>query len=119
MGNVREVRIARRTGFCYGVREAIDKAKESAAAGKLTHTLGQVVHNEGVIAQLQAQGIQTVDTLDEVHEGAAVVIRAHGVTPAVRSAAATYDGAKLDLDRLAGAKVKPPGSRGSVRLRCP
>ena len=83
MGNVREVRIARRTGFCYGVREAIDKAKESAAAGKRTTTLGQVVHNEGVIAQLQAQGIETVDTLDEVTSGAAVVIRAHGVRPEV------------------------------------
>jgi 4-hydroxy-3-methylbut-2-enyl diphosphate reductase len=65
------------------VREAIDKAKESAAAGKLTHTLGQVVHNEGVIAQLQAQGIETVDSLDEVTSGAAVVIRAHGVRPDV------------------------------------
>ncbi|MFI5258498.1 MAG: 4-hydroxy-3-methylbut-2-enyl diphosphate reductase [Candidatus Limnocylindrales bacterium] len=83
MGNVREVRIARRTGFCYGVREAIDKAKEAAAAGKRTHTLGQVVHNEGVISALQAQGIETVDTLDEVREGAAVVIRAHGVRPEV------------------------------------
>src|SRR5450756_1113811 len=83
MGNVREVRIARRTGFCYGVREAIDKAKESAAAGKRTTTLGQVVHNEGVVAQLQAQGIETVDTLDEVMSGAAVVIRAHGVRPEV------------------------------------
>ena len=83
MGNVREVRIARRTGFCYGVREAIDKAKEAAAAGKVTHTLGQVVHNEGVIAALQAQGIETVDTLDQVMEGAAVVIRAHGVRPDV------------------------------------
>jgi len=83
MGTVREVRIARRTGFCYGVREAIDKAKEAAAAGKPTHTLGQVVHNEGVIAALQAQGIQTVDTLDQVNEGAAVVIRAHGVRPEV------------------------------------
>ncbi len=83
MGNVREVRIARRTGFCYGVREAIDKAKESAAAGKHTHTLGQVVHNEGVIAALQAQGIETVDTLDDVHAGSAVVIRAHGVRPEV------------------------------------
>ena len=41
MGNVREVRIARRTGFCYGVREAIDRAKEAAASGKRTHTLGQ------------------------------------------------------------------------------
>jgi 4-hydroxy-3-methylbut-2-enyl diphosphate reductase len=87
MGNVREVRIARRTGFCYGVREAIDKAKEAAAAGKTTHTLGQVVHNEGVISQLAAQGIQTVETLDDVRDGTAVVIRAHGVRPEVLSRA--------------------------------
>jgi 4-hydroxy-3-methylbut-2-enyl diphosphate reductase len=83
MGTVREVRIAKRTGFCYGVREAIDKAKEAAAAGKPTHTLGQVVHNEGVIADLQGMGIRTVDTLDDVDHGAAVVIRAHGVKPEV------------------------------------
>ena len=80
---VEEVRIAKRTGFCYGVREAIDKAKESAAAGKLTHTLGQVVHNEGVVHDLLGLGVRTVDALDDVQEGAAVVIRAHGVKPEV------------------------------------
>src|SRR5215210_5343986 len=69
MGTVESIRIAKRTGFCYGVREAIDKAKEARAAGKATHTLGQVVHNEGVIA--------------DVDHGAAVVIRAHGVRPGV------------------------------------
>ena len=78
-----EIRIAKRTGFCYGVREAIDKAKESSAAGKLTHTLGQVVHNEGVVSDLQSMGIRTVETLDDVDHGAAVVIRAHGVRPDV------------------------------------
>ncbi len=83
MGTVEDVRIAKRTGFCYGVREAIDKAKEASAAGKATHTLGQVVHNEGVVNDLQALGIQTVDTLDDVDHGAAVVIRAHGVRPDV------------------------------------
>src|SRR5881394_2840312 len=83
MGSVREIRIARRTGFCYGVREAIDKAKEARAAGKSTHTLGQVVHNEGVIADLERLGIETVETLDDVDHGAAVVIRAHGVRPDV------------------------------------
>jgi 4-hydroxy-3-methylbut-2-enyl diphosphate reductase len=88
MGTVEQVVIARRTGFCYGVREAIDYAKVAAAEGKLTHTLGQVVHNEGVIAELQAQGIRTVDTLDDVAGGSAVVIRAHGVTPEVMSRAA-------------------------------
>ena len=45
MGSVEDIRIARRTGFCYGVREAIDKAKESASTGRITHTLGQVVQN--------------------------------------------------------------------------
>ncbi len=83
MGTVETVRIAQRTGFCYGVREAIDKAKESSAAGKRTHTLGQVVHNEGVIQNLLDYGVRSVETLDDVDSGAAVVIRAHGVKPEV------------------------------------
>ncbi len=58
-------------------------AKEAAAAGKQTHTLGQTVHNEGVVRELQSLGIRTVDTLDDVDQGAAVVIRAHGVRPGV------------------------------------
>jgi len=87
VGTVQEVRIAKRTGFCYGVREAIDKAKEASAAGKQTHTLGQVVHNEGVVRDLQSLGIQTVETLDDVDHGAAVVIRAHGVRPDVMARA--------------------------------
>ncbi|MEZ4596437.1 MAG: hypothetical protein R3C32_06075 [Chloroflexota bacterium] len=54
-----QVRIARRTGFCYGVREAIDHARVSALEGRETITLGQTVHNEGVIADLRARGIRT------------------------------------------------------------
>src|SRR5204863_740790 len=88
MGTVETIKIARRTGFCYGVREAIDMAKESSAAGKATTTLGQVVHNEGVVQELQELGIQTVDTLDDVDHGSAVVIRAHGVRPDVMERAA-------------------------------
>jgi len=87
MTSVEKVLIARRTGFCYGVREAIDYARLAAAQGKETHTLGQVVHNEGVISQLEQAGIRTVESLDEVDHGAAVVIRAHGVTPDVMSRA--------------------------------
>jgi 4-hydroxy-3-methylbut-2-enyl diphosphate reductase len=83
MTGVSEVRIARRTGFCYGVREAIDAARLSAVQGTPTHTLGHTVHNQGVIEDLESYGIRTVDTLDDVQEGAAVVIRAHGVTPDV------------------------------------
>jgi (E)-4-hydroxy-3-methyl-but-2-enyl pyrophosphate reductase len=87
MGTVSDVRIARRTGFCYGVREAIDAARISAAEGKRTHTLGQVVHNEGVNAKLRDEGVVSVKELDEVAEGSSVVIRAHGVTPEVMASA--------------------------------
>jgi 4-hydroxy-3-methylbut-2-enyl diphosphate reductase len=83
MGSVESIVIARRTGVCYGVREAIDKAKVARAQGKATHTLGHVVHNEGLIAELHQRGIENVESLDDVEEGAAVVIRAHGVTPGV------------------------------------
>ena len=87
MGTVEQVRVARRTGFCYGVREAIDHARTSAADGKETLTLGQTVHNEGVISDLRSRGIRTVDTLDTVEPGTSVVIRAHGVTPEVMETA--------------------------------
>ena len=93
---VQEIRIAKRTGFCYGVREAVDKAKESADAGKRTQTLGQVVHNAGVIADLGARGIVSIAELTEAAAGSTVVIRAHGVTPAVRSAAAERDLEMID-----------------------
>ncbi len=91
MGSVADVRIARRTGFCYGVREAVDKAKEAADAGKTTRTLGQVVHNEGVIAQLERRGVASIRALADAEPGSTVVIRAHGVTPAVREEAASRD----------------------------
>jgi 4-hydroxy-3-methylbut-2-enyl diphosphate reductase len=97
MGKVRDVRIAKRTGFCYGVREAVDKAKEAADAGRVTHTLGQVVHNEGVVASLHARGVQPIGALEEARQGSTVVIRAHGVTPMVRR-----DAAQRGLDVIDG-----------------
>ena len=73
-----EVRIAERAGFCYGVRLAIDKAKHAREQGHEVTTLGQLVHNPGIKADLSDRGIRTADLADEV-EGGTLVIRAHGV----------------------------------------
>jgi 4-hydroxy-3-methylbut-2-enyl diphosphate reductase len=73
-----EVRIAERAGFCYGVRLAIDKARKAADEGKRVTTLGQLVHNPGIKADLAQRGIATADLADQV-EGGTLVIRAHGV----------------------------------------
>src|SRR6187397_3268664 len=73
-----EVRIAERAGFCYGVRLAIDKAKHAREQGHDVTTLGQLVHNPGIKADLSDRGIRTADLADQV-EGGTLVIRAHGV----------------------------------------
>ena len=73
-----DVRIAERAGFCYGVRLAIDKAKHARTEGKEVTTLGQLVHNPGIKADLSDRGIRTADLADQV-EGGTLVIRAHGV----------------------------------------
>jgi 4-hydroxy-3-methylbut-2-enyl diphosphate reductase len=73
-----DVRIAERAGFCYGVRLAIDKAKQAREEGKDVTTLGQLVHNQGIKADLAERGIRTADLADQV-EGGTLVIRAHGV----------------------------------------
>ncbi len=83
-----EVRIAERAGFCYGVRLAIDKAKHAREQGKTVTTLGQLVHNPGIKADLSDRGIRTADLADQV-EGGTLVIRAHGVPAG-------------DLDRVKG-----------------
>ena len=73
-----EVHIAERAGFCYGVRLAIDKARRAREEGKQVTTLGQLVHNPGIKADLSDRGIRTADLADQV-EGGTLVIRAHGV----------------------------------------
>ena len=67
-------------GFCSGVRIADLKVKRFAAKGKKGAILGQVVHNERVVEEMEALGVRTVETIESVTEPA-VVFSAHGVPP--------------------------------------
>ncbi|HKI85280.1 MAG TPA: 4-hydroxy-3-methylbut-2-enyl diphosphate reductase, partial [Thermoanaerobaculia bacterium] len=78
-----KVRRAAKYGFCAGVRVADRKVKKFAASGETDgHILGQLVHNEQVVEEMEAIGVDTVDALDEIRAGA-VVFSAHGVAPSV------------------------------------
>lgn len=65
-------------GFCNGVDNAVKKA---LACPEGSYCLGEIVHNRLVTDMLESHGIRTVDDVDEIPDGATVVIRAHGVTP--------------------------------------
>ena len=74
------IKRAEKYGFCAGVRIADRKVKKFAAAGGRGAILGQVVHNERVVHEMEELGVRTVESLDEVPDGA-IVFSAHGVPP--------------------------------------
>src|SRR6187455_3350542 len=84
----KRVLLAAPRGYCAGVDRAViavEKALERYGAP--VYVRKQIVHNIHVVTELEAAGAVFVDEVDEVPEGAHVVFSAHGVSPAVVSAA--------------------------------
>src|SRR5207302_9711334 len=74
------VKRAAKYGFCSGVRIADLKVKRFAAGGGRGAILGQVVHNERVVEEMEQLGVRTIDEIDAVQEPT-IVFSAHGVPP--------------------------------------
>jgi len=77
-----KVRMAEHLGMCFGVRDAIDMALGLAKRGPVT-ILGDLVHNEDVVAQMEAAGAVRARRLDEVHTKT-VLLTAHGTANRLR-----------------------------------
>ena len=77
-----EVRIAREAGACYGVERALQMV-ESAADEKsgAVHTLGPLIHNPRVVAELAEKGVDAVDAPEQA-AGDTLLLRTHGTAPA-------------------------------------
>lgn len=77
-----EVIVAKTAGFCFGVKRAVDKVYEQIEKAKMPiYTFGPIIHNEVVVADLEAKGVKLLNTTEElksIKEGV-VIIRSHGV----------------------------------------
>ena len=82
-----KVTVARHAGICYGVERALKLADEAAATGRTVHTLGPLIHNPQAVEALRARGVEVAKSLEDVSDGI-LVIRSHGVDPAIIEAAA-------------------------------
>ncbi|MDP6633221.1 MAG: 4-hydroxy-3-methylbut-2-enyl diphosphate reductase [Dehalococcoidales bacterium] len=68
------------TGFCVGVKRAIDTLERIAQERGQVETLREVVHNRQVMQGLSDKGIKVANSIDEIR-GTTVAISAHGVGP--------------------------------------
>lgn len=78
----KQITLADPSGFCFGVKRAVDTAYEELARaereGKTLYCLGQLIHNRSVTDELESLGMRTISAPEEAEFGACVLIRAHG-----------------------------------------
>ena len=72
------ITVASTAGFCFGVKRAISFADKLAKEGG-GYTLGRLIHNPSVIAELKKNGVKAAENLDDIPFGKKVIIRSHGV----------------------------------------
>ncbi len=80
---MRKVILAGTAGFCFGVDRAVNMAYRAAEENEKCCSLGPVIHNSDVTADLAEKGVRMISDPSEVKEGECVIIRAHGVSPEV------------------------------------
>ena len=78
-----EIKVAKYCGFCYGVKRAVELAQKAASEHVNGATLGPLIHNPQLIAELAAQGIACKESLEQFAPGETVIFRSHGVGPEV------------------------------------
>lgn len=80
---MQEIKLAKTAGFCFGVNRAVDLVYSMLGEGKTVYTLGPIIHNPQVVADLERRGVIIVEEIGAVPQGAVIVVRTHGVPAAV------------------------------------
>lgn len=80
-----EIIVGKTAGFCYGVKRAVEGAKEKLQEESDICCLGEIVHNKEVIKSLENSGMKFIDKLEEAK--GKVIIRAHGVSQEIEKEA--------------------------------
>ena len=78
-----KITLAKTAGFCFGVNKAVQTVYDLLEQGKKVCTLGPIIHNPQLVADLEARGVRIVNSPNEVTKNETLVIRSHGVEKAV------------------------------------
>ena len=79
----KQIILAKTAGFCFGVDRAVNLVYELVGEGKKVCTLGPIIHNAQLVADLESKGVKIIDDISQVPQGYTVVVRTHGVEKSV------------------------------------
>lgn len=76
----RDIRIAENSGFCFGVKRAMNMISEVSDTykGRHIYTLGPIIHNPQTVQKLKSEGIDVLKDINDIDRGV-VILRTHGV----------------------------------------
>ncbi|MEC8946359.1 MAG: 4-hydroxy-3-methylbut-2-enyl diphosphate reductase [Candidatus Neomarinimicrobiota bacterium] len=75
--------LAKDAGYCFGVRDAVNSAYDMSKEYGEVYMLGDIVHNESVVDDLEKNGVKVVSNLNQVPDDKPVLFRAHGTAKEV------------------------------------
>ena len=78
-----KILLAKAAGYCFGVRDAVDLAYETAKNEGEVFMLGDIVQNENVVQELEETGVRVVNSLDQVPDNKPILFRAHCTVPEI------------------------------------
>ena len=76
-----EIIRAENSGFCFGVKQAIEKTEkqiENNSEGKKIYTCGPLIHNKLVTDDLEARGVSILTNIEDATEDDILIVRSHG-----------------------------------------
>lgn len=74
------VLLGKNSGFCFGVKRAVERAEKLAETLGVVYVLGEIIHNESVNRDLEKKGVIKIDSLYDARlkAGETILIRTHG-----------------------------------------
>ena len=75
-----QVKLAKHKGYCFGVKRAIEMVEKALEEGPYPiWTLGPIIHNPVVVAELTKKGVRIAGNISQVDSGT-LILRTHGTT---------------------------------------
>lgn len=74
------VKVAKKAGFCFGVKRAMKMAFDEVNCSDDIYSLGPLIHNKQAVKKFEEKGLVTVDDLEKIDNNKKVIIRSHGVS---------------------------------------